>query len=376
MVPITKYLKYGLAVLGLATLGIVVAQPCYQLNVAGKVYSICEPPPTAPYDLGTLPTFLSDLQWPTEPTTSSTVEVTVDGDWTDADNTLYNVAAGTYTAKTITCSNCEFVLADGADIQGLLTFNGNTIKWTGGKVTGGSGGIVVGTSFTNDLLIDNLYVNAGGTRNDSFNFSGPGTGWNRMAIINTTLYNNNTCVADCWAFYIQREFPITDGVFRGQNLILANNLINSEYQTWRVGSIHNAVIVDTYLNSINSGINGWRFGYGSEDFYTRNVISVDASVVLEDTVGDLNGYQHEDVEHDNLTRYNDTSLFGVFSGPCDASINATIKNSTGYITNPPFTASQSPNFHDCADGGGNETYILEWDGTTLPSDTTYGADHS
>lgn len=300
-----------------------------------------------PYDLGTLPSNVSDIQWPTEPTTSATVEVTEDADWTDADDTLYNVAAGTYTAKTVTCDNCEFSLADDAIVNGQLTITGSIVKWTGGQRTGSGDLDYTGSG---DLLIDNFYVLTTGSSSITNNFTPSSAPWNRIAIINSTLEHTGGAVSG-YVMFTQDGFGL-----QGNDLIIANVLANSNGQTWRLQELDDVVIVDSYFGSDNNTNNIFRSD-PIDDLYMRDTILVGGS-----SCGETNDGVIED-----LTVYAVDFWFssGITCGGTGTTVNST----------QIYDTSGAGETIGLGNATGTNPTTLAWDGTTVPSDASYGADH-
>lgn len=357
MVRVVKYLLLAVFSGGVQAQSL---DGCAPFSTGGALYFICD---EYPYDLGDLPEFVQDIEWPEAPTiTESTVNITNDAGWSSvADNTLHTVAAATYTGKTVSCSHCEFVLDDNAIIDGALTITGHHVKWTGGQKIGDGSMTYSGTG---DLLIDNFHAVLDGAGHNG-NFSGPSVddfAWNRIAIINSTFETINNTSGAGWVLYVDRSYPIdTNTNPRGENMILANVRFDSNQQTMRLQQVDNVVIIDSYLGS-PSTTNGGRL-HCVRDVYIKSTIRVGGSSFGCDP-------QFDDALFDDVSIYDAFSIgfsnnWGQF---CD---NCTVQNSqfhweTGF--------GGAPALGDASDGGGNPNTV-EWDGSTVPDDSTYGADH-
>ncbi len=310
------------------------------------------------YDLGTLPDIAKDIEWPLEPRITEQREIFTNAELQEAistNGTSAKVAAGIYNGVNITCDDCEFILEDGAEIQGSLTFTGTRIKWQGGLVT--TGPVVMNSN--GDVLIDNLHsITNGGELN---NFSGPVTGWNRVALINSTLEVVNGDFNGDWALFIQGKNG-TD--FRGRNLILANVRLESDAQNNRFQSIQNLVVVDSYFNSNVNAKNGLRIHQGSEDVFMRDVIIVGANTNSGEETQITNGV------FERITRYNDVNNH-FSNGIGFNTVNVTINYSQCYtassngIGEPPSLGVAS----------GNNPGMKVWDGVTVPDVSNFGSDH-
>lgn len=310
------------------------------------------------YDLGTLPDIVDDLEWPLEPKITEQREITTNAQLQQAASTngiSANVAAGNYEGVNITCDDCEFILEDNTEIQGSLTFSGTRIRWKGGLVT--TGPIVMDSK--GDILIDNLHsITNGGELN---NFSGPVTGWTRVALINSTLEIVNGDFSGDWALFIQGKNG-TD--FRGRNLILANVRLESDAQNNRFQSIQNLVVVDSYFNSNVNAKNGLRIHQGCEDVYMQNVIIVGANTNSGEETQITNGV------FEQITRYNDVNNH-FSNGIGFNTVNVTINDSQCYTTSS--NGIGEPPSLGVATGSNPD--MKTWDGITVPDTSNVGANH-
>ena len=315
-----------------------------------------------PYDLGPLPAIVRDVEWPREPEPSSTVNVSNDTQFQAAlsrDGVRVRVAAGSYRSANVSCRNCEFVLDQGATVNGSLTFSGSRIRWLGGRVEGGP----VNQTGAGDLLIDGLYARTNGRIN---NFSGPAAApWNRVALVNTTLEVFNGSESGTWAFYIQRA---ADGVpFRGRNLILANVRLESDGQNNRINSVENLVVVDSYYNSNLTSYNGLRLHFGIRDMYMRDTIIVGSNITC---CGSPAPTQIINGVFERVTRYSELSnAFSVGIGRLtqNVTINDCETFSTGGVSG--YGIGSPP---ELGVATGTNPPVRLWDGATVPDGFPYG----
>ncbi len=319
----------------------------------------------APYDLGPLPPFVQDIEWPQEPNITNEVNVSSDAGWTNVDGTRYIVAAGNYSAKSITCNHCEFILHDDAVIDGALNINGHHIKWTGGRKVGPGNVNYLGSNATGDLFINDLQ--AVSVQNRHNDFSGQ-SGWRRMAVINSTFKVESTCSTDCWAFYIQQPWPIGSAPFRGHDLIFANVKFISSAQNQRVQSVENHVSVDSYYNATGESMNGLRLHHGMQDVYFRDVITVGVNVYQPPS---NHPYQITNGLFERVTRYYDGQ--SVFHGIGTATSNVVINDSQAYVNISNPLPDAPPPLYDAT---GSNPNMRPWDGVTIPDHSGYGADHA
>ncbi|GAA3635719.1 hypothetical protein [Flavivirga jejuensis] len=310
------------------------------------------------YDLGNLPSIVNDVEWPLEPKITEQREVTTNAEFQEVSSIngiSAKIASGIYNGVNISCDDCEFILEGGAEIQGSLTFTGTRIKWQGGLVTTGS--VVMNSN--GDILIDNLHsITNGGELN---NFSGPVTGWNRVALINSTLEVVNGDFSGDWALFIQGKNG-TD--FRGRNFILANVRLESNAQNNRFQSIQNLVVVDSYFNSNINAKNGLRIHQGCEDVYMRNVIIVGANTNSGEETQITNGV------FERVTRYNDVNNH-FSNGIGFNTVNVTINDSQCYTTSLNDLGVQPA----LGVATGSNPNMMAWDGTTVPDASNVGANH-
>ncbi len=311
------------------------------------------------YNLGTLPEIVADIEWPVVPETTEERIVTNDTELQEAVTTngvSAKVLAGTYNSINITCNDCEFILEAAAEIKGSLIFSGTRIRWVGGLVTIGP---VRLNSHPGDIMIDNLHaITDGGKLN---NFSGLATGWNRVALINSTLEVKNGNNNGDWAIFVQGKKE-TD--FRGENFILANVRLESDAQNNRFQSIKNFVVVDSYFNSNKTSKNGLRIHQGCEDVYMKDVIIVGANTNSGDETQLTNGV------FERITRYNDVNNH-FSNGIGFNTVNVTINDSQCYTT-ASSGVGVPPKLGNAT---GVNPDMKDWDGTTVPNASNVGADH-
>jgi hypothetical protein len=315
----------------------------------GEITCVATNPGGARYNLGALPSNVSDIQWPVAPVTTSNVTVTTNAQLQSAvatDGAAVTVRPGNYSSVNVSCFDCRFTFETGAVIQGGVTFSGGRIEWLGATVTGGT----VNLSGLGDLLIDNMHSYSTGI-ND---FTGQWTReWNRVAIINSTLEGND------WLFYMQRP---NGPEFKGRNLILANVRLESTGQLNRFQSVQNMVVVDSIFNSRGTASNGLRLHLEATDVWMRDTTIVGESIPWDQGVPSVvNGI------FERLTRYSDYR--NPFQGILLLSVNIVIRDSQCY-TRANFEAGDTP---DIGQATGTNPPYRAW--VSLPSAAGVGADH-
>ncbi len=320
----------------------------------------CVDPPsggTGTYDLGTLPAFVQDIEWPQDPQITFERTISSNSEFQAALSTNGQrslVTSGTYSGGSVSCSDCEFVLASGVTINGNLSFRGNRIKWFGGTVNGGP----MDQTGTGDVLIDNVHVITNGDLN---NFSGPASGFNRVALINSTLEVTNGQSVGDWGLYIQQN---SGSQLRGRNLIVANVRIESTGQNNRFQDVENLVIVDSYFNSNNTSSNGLRMHHGLQDVFMRDTVVVGSNITNGTDTQITNGV------FENITRYHTLNNF-FDNGIGNNTINVQINNSQCHTTATAMLG-QPPNLGVAS---GSNPPIQSWNGSSLPSAASVGANH-
>jgi hypothetical protein len=301
-----------------------------------------------PYDLGTVP-FAYD--WPTAPTTSTTIEVDTIAEFQSAvgqSGAIINVAAGTYTGNlTVDGSDLDIRVSNSAFITGVLTWAGDRIKWTGGNLVDGN---MVGGGFT-DILVDDFYVNSDGdTYGTPNNFADSGA-WSRLAFINSTLGLYGGDGSGSWAWYGNPN--------GGSGLIMANvKLISTDGQSNRFMAQDELIIVDSVFNPDGLSNNGWRLHNGSNNIFLRDTT----------VVGSIQMHYNSEVNATNCTILRMDAYSTLGAGILHETGN------TGSITDSTFyhdTGGAFPSPSPFTDGGGNQW--LAWDHSTLPDFSAYGA---
>ena len=321
-----------------------------------------------PYVLGSLPDFVSDIEWPIQPKIKKFAIVTNNAEFQRALRKSYRettIKAGTYSGGNVVCNDCRFIFEPDALVEGGINFDGSRIHWVGGTVIGGP----IKQRGAGDVLIDSLHAR---TLEGINNFGGPPkkAGFNRVAIINSTLESIGGYPSG-WAFYVPRN--INGGPFRGRNLILANvRLESNPGQTFRVNSIENLIVVDSYFNSNVTSSNGIRLHYSNTDVFFRDTIAVGATTVCCGTTPPdqvINGV------FDNVTRFN--PYLGAWSSGLGRKCqNVIIKNSMAYsAAGRNVDGTRVPNL-GCATGTNPPVRVWKKPlADNVPDASGIGADH-
>ena len=318
-------------------------------------------PGTGSYELGELPSFVQDIQWPAVPQTTAVRNVSNMSDLQSAvreSNILINVAPGTYLGDlSITGSDVDIVVSESATIVGQISFGSrqrpSRIRWTGGNMEGGP----LRLDIVDDLLIDNFH----GVSNGINNFSGGPEGWNRVAIINSTIEVRGGSSSGDWSVYVQ-DTNASGNPIPHVDFILANVKLISDAQNNRFQHIENMVVVDSAFNPDLASANGSRFHSQVTDLYVRDS-TIGGSILVNGTASSLaiiNGH------FDNVTRYRDDNdlFFHLFNGV----ENVVIENCDSYTT----SAGSYGNEAVIAEAMGSNNIIRNWNGV-LPNFDQVGA---
>jgi len=339
-----------------------------------------------PYDLGTLPAIVSDIQWPAMPgdvTPLTTHTVCASGcdsttiPWT-TDNQRVEVSSGSYAGGTISCDNCHFVGATGATVNSYSTLNGAIVALDGWWLFEDGLNLLGGNA--SDVFMDNVKIETVTT---------PGLNWSgtpldnipvtRLAFINSTLDITGPDPANNFGVFVQAEDEADGTEFAGRDWIFANAEFIANVQLFRFQSTENFVMVDSAGGLDDNATNSMRFHHGMTDLYVRDTVMVDLIVGTSSTIDLINS------EWDNVTRYvhgGHHEAWSYSNTPPNRSTSCIIHNSQVYSG---VTSTGTPPIGNCTSPDGNPDTIL-WDEVTLPSpDGTgrpapmtgipYGADH-
>jgi len=310
------------------------------------------------------------VRYPADPIT--TREITVDDiaslrTAVSTSGTRVILAPGVYdgSVRLATASDID-VVAVGANINGDLSVGSgdNTrparIRWTGGTVNG-----VFEFEKGTDFLVDGLYnLNSSGAATPANWTGGPGDGsrYNRerFAVINSTFVVRNAPSSGGWTIY--QKPPVngerSDGIGH-TDWIMANVVINSNAQNFRVGGFERAVFVRTYWNSDNRSTNGPRWESTINDLYIGDSVAVGSTIEGSGTIANATIV--------NWARYH--SLSNVYLNMFDSAVNSRVNDSTFYDSGTGPTGGEI----SLGQAIGSNNIIRDWDGSTLPSDSTYGA---
>jgi hypothetical protein len=354
------------------------------------------PTESDPYDLSpyyalmeeALPGWSSDIGWPEQPDTSGgTVEVDTVAELRSAvamSNRLVNIAPGTYdlagTDLNISGNNLRFVASDGVTISGAEFNSDNAtpahhIWWTGGNIL--TTGLQVCTfRAVDDLMLEDVYMEAAVVLHM---LSGT-TGFNRTAIINSTI--------DSRALTSSAPHPIF--IFQGnttsagphEDLILANNKliggpIGGQYAI-RVQNTKRVIVVESAHNMVDPstvGVRGFRStcntqymvvaGRAARPFYMIGNWNINY-------IGDSNEWDYAAGD----SRWDYVRMYNNYTTP--TAIASNISGNSGIVTNFVMYSETEVGetvtaLSPLTSGSGYDSTIEDWDGTTLPDVSSYGA---
>lgn len=276
------------------------------------------------------------------------------------------VEPGTYNGNImVNCTDCE-IYAVGVTFNGNLEFGqgGRRVVWTGGTVRGH-----VSNNGTSDLLINNLHAANPSPSDQSFGqWTGGGSGWERVAIINSTLEATGLAPSPGnagWIFYTQPFSPP-----RQRDLIMANvRLENRDGQVIRMQGVENVIMYRFVINGNNTATSGFRMHHENANISMRDGLIVGLANSQADTPAIRNG------RIENVQRLYESNNHWMH--PFNIADNVTINNSHCY--SPSRTGGECPLGEAVAGPDGN--VYVEWNGalpvapTTDGSDFRVGADH-
>lgn len=222
-----------------------------------------------------------------------------------------------------------------------------------------------------DILIDNVNVDTTGDigfymLRGNVGDSGTILPYSRVALINSTFHGNGQA-GNGWGIF--GPAPSTG---RCSNLIIANcNTSTTNYQSLRIGTVDNMVLVDT-VSGPSGTASGWRLAYGTR-VHQENCIGFGNSLFNTGSPAVVNS------QFTNVNNYRVAS--NTWFANQDGANSGTVKNCTIHdTTGTPGSLIISP----LSNGGGNS--VVSWDGSTvdwtingaLPGRTSaadFGADH-
>jgi len=126
-----------------------------------------------------------------------------------------------------------------------------------------------------------------------------------------------------------------------------------------VGGFERAVFVRTYWNSDNRSTNGPRWESTINDLYIGDSVAVGSTIEGSGTIANATIV--------NWARYH--SLSNVYLNMFDSAVNSRVNDSTFYDSGTGPTGGEI----SLGQAIGSNNIIRDWDGSTLPSDSTYGA---
>lgn len=319
------------------------------------------------------------INYPADPTTTSTISGSAVDSCSEiqsavqTDGAEVTISPGTYSCTVRVDADDVDVIATGVTINGTLYVGGTSfpkparMRWTGGTVNG-----TFELEKGDDILVDGLTANITNGRATPSNWTGgPGNGSDynreRFAVINFSLLQSGAPSSGGWTVYsfAPNSGARSDGIGHA-DWIMANVIINSNgAQNWRVGDFVRGSFIDVYWNSDNLATNGTRWEGDIIDMWIEDSIGVGSTILP----GAGNNITRATIR--NWTRYH--TLANVYDNMFNPSGRSIIDCT---VNDSPFWDGGSGPFGGEVGLGaatGSNNIIFDWDGSTLPDDSSYGA---
>lgn len=337
------------------------------------------PGPSDPFDLSAY-TIPFSVNWPTPPTTSSTINVTTIGEFQDAvqeSNVLINVAAGTYTGDlSFSGTDIDVVMSNSATLFGDVYMDPGAsgprierIRWTGGNIDTEGEATPMRWTAVRDVLFNDIYIDGTISINRRTSL---GQSSQRVAIINSTIDGREP--ANSFTIFVQQDASVE----YYSDLILANVLIyNDDNNPVRIQQMDRTIVVESYFSGLwpsTSGTSGFRFGENCREAFVGGTDSKRTIIIGRVHLNHVPEVMPEDYAiidsvWDGIDRYNTTDGGGQAFTQLSSN-TGTVSNMDSYFTtgvgSPPGGISPFTT-------GDNVTNVQSWDGTTRPSTAAYGA---
>lgn len=312
-------------------------------------------PSATPYDLSPFSIGFA-VTWPTDPTTSQTINV-VPGSISSlqaavaTDNALVVVPAGVYVGNLTTWgTDVEVVFDDEAILDGYVEIVGESrVKWTGGRIVNNSGQYAVLLFQASDVLFDDAYISSspgGAGGNEAISLR---QGVQRFAVINSSIILDS---ANGWGIHTIASDTTT---YSWQDYIFANVYFehNGTGAGFRLNPVTRLLVVDSYF-------------YAPSGASLRMSAATNVHVENVQGIGPMHndfsqaGWPTFDITNGEFINVDLYKANPLFSGSTNAIItNATVSNSTVHST-----GSTSLILTPFLNGGGNSA--VSWDGVTVP----------
>ncbi|MCR9260766.1 MAG: Ig domain-containing protein [Pseudomonadaceae bacterium] len=331
-----------------------------------------------PYDLtaGGSRTVPFSYEWPAEPVTTSTASVSSASAFNAAaaiDGTEITVTQSFSGNINVTADDIDVVMANNITISGRLTINSfsasgrlNRIRFTGGNFAAGS--ILIHP--VNDLMLKDVYFDTDsnlaseGLNDFRGNSANSGiAGWDRIALVNTTINHVNGSSTGDYAFYAASRNNST-------NLIFANVKLRAQGQVHRVIQLSKYIIVDSTFNDDGGASSAFRI-HGDGGTATNEVYMADSMVrgtmKIDGTAGSQ-GPQIANGVFERVDRYANDG-FWWYSEALASGNQATVNDSPIY-----YVGGDGVSEVGLGSGiTGSNNIRQPWDGSTVPDYSGVGA---
>ncbi len=311
------------------------------------------------------------VNWAAQPVTSSTIDIAPgDGAGLRAaigvQGARINVPAGTYNTSLPNgawASDVDLVFAPGAVVNGDVVIGSglpNSSRPERIRITGGSFfGSSFGPEHLNDLTLNDVYVElTTGANNWTSPGDGVNTNWERITVINSTIsVLDNASSTSGWTILLGAPASNPPPMAH-TDLIIAGSLLKSTDQVSRINNITRLIIVDSMFKALN-GSSSFRREQSTHDMFWGN--SVFRGAIQGNAGMPSSGLHMDGVDHYHALNNGVTNVMAGSSG--STANNVTIHDSG---SGPFGSIGISP-----ATGSNNRS--VSWDGSSLPSESSYGA---
>jgi hypothetical protein len=197
------------------------------------------------YNLGEIPSELSEIQWPTLPSVQQTVEVSNKAQWDavrDQDHTEIRVVANISENLVLKASDVRIVIEDGVSIGDLDIDRGEKrVEITGGQILGSLSLRIPNDDpdlLVTDVWIHDIHVVEQNGEGNAMNLRG-----HRIAVTNSSTDATNYCA---WV-----SSPGDPSLFTSTDIIFAGNnfVTEGDEACIRMTNIERVVLVDNRLEA-------------------------------------------------------------------------------------------------------------------------------
>lgn len=333
------------------------------------------------YDLmeAVLPGWSTSIGWPGQPDTSGgTVEVDSNAELSAAvalSNRQVNIGPGLSLSGNfnITGNHLEVFCPTSTTIAGNIgmTSGRHHFWWHGGNIITPTANAALRFDSVEDMVLDDLYVEGGLTLHRDV------TGCKRVLVMNSTLDSRNNTASESGTGTPHPVFVFQGAAPYHEDFIFANNRliggpVGGEYAC-RFQNVQRTIVVESAHN-VGTGVGERGFRFTLENEYAVVAGRADKKFIMLGNIfaslidaGEAFGIQESRWDHIQMY-HSDEGLAEQAGGPAN----------TGEISNFELFSSGSgvgspPTGYSPFTLGENVANVQDWDGTTLPDDSDYGA---